>query len=47
MNENGCLYLTPNTIGNNQIDKNIPASVKTIIENLNKRPTVFVIDKKI
>jgi len=35
MNKNGCLYLIPNTIGNNQIDENIPISVKTIIENLN------------
>ena len=34
MNKNGCLYLIPNTIGNDQIDSNIPIQVQSIIEKL-------------
>ena len=34
MNKNGCLYLIPNTIGNNDINISIPANVKTIVEKL-------------
>jgi len=35
MSENGCLYLIPNTIGNNRIEENIPINVKYIVEDLN------------
>ena len=35
MIENGCLYLIPNTIGNNRIEENIPINVKYIVEDLN------------
>ena len=35
MIENGCLYLIPNTIGNNRIEQNIPINVKYIVEDLN------------
>ena len=35
MSENGCLYLIPNTIGNNRIEVNIPINVKYILEGLN------------
>ena len=34
MNKNGCLYLIPNTIGNNDINISIPSNVKTIVEKL-------------
>tara|TARA_B100000780_G_scaffold71717_1_gene47982 strand:+ start:329 stop:1048 length:720 start_codon:yes stop_codon:yes gene_type:complete len=35
MNKNGCLYLIPNTIGNNEVNSSIPVEVKKIIEKLN------------
>ena len=35
MIENGCLYLIPNTTGNNRIEENIPINVKYIVEDLN------------
>jgi 16S rRNA (cytidine1402-2'-O)-methyltransferase len=34
VNKKGCLYLIPNTIGNDQIDSNIPIQVQSIIEKL-------------
>lgn len=35
MSKNGYLYLIPNTIGNYEVDRNIPVEVKNIIEKLN------------
>ena len=35
MNENGYLYLIPNTIGNDKVNSSIPLEVKNIIEKLN------------
>ena len=34
MSEDACLYLIPNTIGNNEIDYTIPIEVKNIIKRL-------------